>query len=62
MKVVVDRSKCADHGQCIFAAPEVFSWGEDGALAWVEDPGELQREAIEEAVDICPAQAIHIEG
>ncbi len=62
MKVVVDLDRCQDHGQCVFAAPEVFQIDGTGRLAYVESPGEALREAVEDAADVCPLQAIRIEG
>ncbi|MEV5703661.1 ferredoxin [Actinoallomurus sp. NPDC052274] len=62
MKVVVDMNKCQDHGQCVFAAPEVFRFDDDGRLAYVSDPDDTLREEVEEAADVCPLQAIRIEG
>ncbi|MEU6113492.1 ferredoxin [Streptomyces sp. NPDC047117] len=61
MKVVVDMNKCQDHGQCVFAAPEVFRLDEGGRLAYVSDPDDTLREDVEEAADVCPLQAIRIE-
>ncbi|HKT04701.1 MAG TPA: ferredoxin [Rugosimonospora sp.] len=61
MRVVVDMSKCQDHGQCAFAAPEVFQIDPSGHLAYVAEPDEALREAVEEAVDVCPLQAIRLE-
>ncbi|MEH0548438.1 ferredoxin [Streptomyces sp. B21-105] len=62
MKVVVDMNKCQDHGQCVFAAPDVFSLDDDGRLAYVSDADEALRDEVEEAADVCPLQAIRIEG
>jgi ferredoxin len=62
MKVVVDMIKCQDHGQCVFAAPDVFSMDDDGHLAYVSDVDEALRGEVEEAADVCPLQAIRIEG
>ena len=62
MKVEVDLKKCQDHGQCVFAAPDVFSMDEDGRLLYVPDPDDALRDEVEEAADVCPLQAIRIEG
>lgn len=62
MRVVVDPAVCADHGQCVFVAPEVFRLNQDGKLEY--DGGELDeslRDLVEEAVDVCPLQAITLE-
>jgi ferredoxin len=62
MKVVVDMNKCQDHGQCVFAAPDVFQLDDGGRLSYVDEPGEERRAEVEEAADVCPLQAIRIEG
>jgi ferredoxin len=62
MKVVVDMDRCQDHGQCVFTAPEVFRLDGAGHLAYVEYPDDALREAVEDAADVCPLQAIRIEG
>ncbi len=49
---------CQSHGECCFAAPEVFELGEDDVLKWVEHPDESQREGVEQAVLTCPVAAI----
>ena len=62
MKVVVDPSLCADHGLCVFAAPEVFRLDDAGKLAYeAGDLEEVLRDKVEEAADICPLQAITVE-
>ena len=49
------------HGQCVIAAPKIFSFGPDGKLVYVAVPGpELHKDA-EAAADVCPEQAITIE-
>lgn len=62
MKICVDLAKCKLHGQCIIAAPKLFSFKADGKLMWVEHPDESLRTAAEDAADVCPEQAILIEG
>ncbi|MFF8593918.1 ferredoxin [Streptomyces sp. NPDC015220] len=61
MKVVVDMNRCQDHGQCVFAAPDVFRFDDAGRLAHVPDPDDALRDEVEEAADLCPLQAIRIE-
>jgi len=61
VKVVVDMAKCADHGQCVYAAPEVFRLDDNGKLVYQATPDPALRDAAEEAVDACPLQAISIE-
>jgi ferredoxin len=61
VKVIVDMDKCADHGQCVFAAPEVFQLDEAGKLVYEPAPSPALRDSVEEAADVCPMQAITIE-
>ncbi|KRE33614.1 ferredoxin [Mycobacterium sp. Soil538] len=58
MRITVDRNLCQDHGQCTIAAPNVFSLDDDGKLEYDPRPDDAERAAVEEAVDVCPAQAI----
>ncbi len=70
MRVVVDLLKCQDHGQCVFAAPEVFSLDAEGKLSFRHEAHERYRSGplpdsllddVEEAADVCPLQAISSE-
>ncbi|MEU8134631.1 ferredoxin [Streptodolium elevatio] len=61
MKIVVDMERCQDHGQCVFSAPEVFQINAAGRLEYVAEPDDALREAVEDAADVCPLQAITIE-
>jgi ferredoxin len=61
MKVHVDMELCQSHGECAFVAPEVFELGDDDVLRWDENPDESLRAKCEEAVAVCPVQAISIE-
>lgn len=67
MKIAVDLVRCENHGQCAYSAPEVFALDDNGELTLRADAtdeyrsGELDealREALDEAVDMCPVQAI----
>ncbi|MEW2357376.1 ferredoxin [Spirillospora sp. NPDC029432] len=62
MKVVVDLAVCQDHGQCAIAAPDVFRINDEGKLEYDDAPPEELREDVEDAADVCPVQAILIEG
>ena len=63
IRVVVDRDVCQDHGQCVFAAPQVFELDEEGKLVVLqEEVDESLRANVEEAADVCPTQAITLEG
>lgn len=63
MKVKVDRDVCIGDGSCVEVCPEVFELRDDG-LAYVlqeEPPAELH-DKVKEAADVCPVEAISIEG
>ncbi|MCV2866795.1 ferredoxin [Albidovulum sediminicola] len=61
MKVHVDMSICLLHGQCVIAAPEVFSFDDEGQLQWLADVDDGLRADVEAAADACPEQAIRID-
>ncbi len=61
MKVIVDMDICQDHGQCVFSAPDVFRLSDQGRLEYETAPDDALREAVEEAADVCPLQAITVE-
>jgi ferredoxin len=63
MRIVFDKDKCQNHAQCRGAAPELFSFADDGSLVVLdENPPEELREALQDAVDGCPRRAPSIEG
>ncbi|WP_316527782.1 ferredoxin [Kitasatospora brasiliensis] len=57
--VTADRDACIGAAQCAYSAPDVFDQDDDGYVL-VRDPrpGPDAREAVLEAVDLCPARAI----
>lgn len=62
MKIIVDWELCEGHGQCEFAASEVFTVEDDGSLTVLnEDPPESERHAVELAVRRCPTRALVIQ-
>lgn len=61
MKVTVDLDLCEGHGQCEFAAPDVFEVTEDGSVDYVAEPPEAERAAVVKAAAVCPVRAITLE-
>jgi ferredoxin len=63
MKVIIHASKCALHGECVMAAPEVFEIEDDKDVVTVinPEPGEHLRTKVEDAVLMCPLAAISLE-
>jgi ferredoxin len=63
MKAVVDRDLCIGCRLCEDTCPEVFRIGDDG-IAYVIDPApapELYAD-VQACVELCPVEAISIEG
>jgi ferredoxin len=67
MKIAVDLTKCQNHGQCTYVAPQVFSLDDNGELSFRAeakdeyvsgDLDEAWRDDVTDAIDMCPTQAI----
>jgi len=63
MKIIVDYDLCEANAVCMDCCPEVFRVEEDDTLTLLMDevPKRLRRK-LEEAVRLCPRQALRIEG
>ncbi len=63
MKVKIDEELCTGCEECVDAVPDVFKMNDDGELAAVkvEAVPADQEDAVQEASDDCPAEAILIE-
>jgi ferredoxin len=64
MRVTVEPLLCESNGLCIVAAPEVFELVDDdnggGVQILMETPPGGLEDAVREAVDACPKQALRI--
>jgi ferredoxin len=62
MRVVTDTARCVGSGQCVLTEPAVFDQSDDdGTVVLLKehvDGDELK--AAEEAVNMCPSQALAI--
>lgn len=58
MRLVVDLTRCQGYGQCVFAAPDVFTMRDGEALLYNGNPDDAQRERILRAEAACPVRAI----
>ena len=60
MKISVDRERCCGAGTCVTLAPDVFDQGEDDGIVVLLDerPNETRYDAVDKAVQVCPANAI----
>ena len=62
MKITVNFDMCQSNALCMSVAPEVFEVRDDGFLYILnENPGEELRAKMDEAVRLCPTQAITVE-
>jgi ferredoxin len=62
MRVVVSSMLCESNGVCVGIAPEVFELGDDDLLQVVDEhPPASLRVKLQDAVRLCPKQAISIE-
>ena len=61
LKVVVDYDLCEANAVCMDVCPECFRVEDDDSLTiLVERPPEKLRQKVEEAVRLCPRQAISL--
>ena len=59
MKVEVSHDRCEGHGKCQMAAPEVFELRDDDlSYVLIDDVPEGLRAKVEQAIRLCPRQAI----
>lgn len=62
MRIKVDYDLCEANALCMKACPEVFSVDDDDNLnLTTEEPEEPLRAKVEEAVRLCPRQALKLE-
>ena len=60
MKIRVDRNLCRGLGNCVALAPSVFKLDRE-SKAVILDPSSVSDEALQEAAESCPLNAIIIE-
>ncbi|TFB71840.1 ferredoxin [Cryobacterium glaciale] len=60
MNIFVDRTLCDNHGQCAISAPDVFRMNTEGILEYDEVVDDALHNDVEDAIDVCPVQAIFI--
>jgi ferredoxin len=61
MKVRIDADLCTACGLCTDDAPEVFTMGDDVAEVVLADVPAGQEDAVKDAADSCPSEAIIVE-
>jgi ferredoxin len=61
IKIEVDVKACQHYGQCVAEAPNVFQLvDDDSELVYLAEAPDDERENVEDAIDVCPMQAIRI--
>jgi ferredoxin len=60
MRVEWDENRCALSALCTGLAPDVFRIDVDARLAISTDINDTQRQAVQDAADSCPTQAITV--
>jgi ferredoxin len=60
MKVRIEDT-CTACGLCVDTCPEVFEMGDDMAQVLVEDVPAEYEDAVQQAADECPVEAIVVE-
>ncbi len=58
MNVRINKEACIACGVCADIAPEVFTMGEDAAEVVLEDVPPEHEEAVRDAAESCPTEAI----
>jgi len=59
LKVTIDTDRCAGHGACVAACPDVFGLSDDGYAVVSSDETRTQlTDLVHEAVSQCPEHAI----
>lgn len=58
MKVSIDADRCRGHGICLGICPEVFELSDDGYAVAGPDVAPEFEDAVREAAQACPEQAI----
>lgn len=59
--IVKIEDTCTACGLCVDTCPEVFELGEDMAQVIVDDIPEEHEDAVQEAAEECPVEAIIVE-
>lgn len=58
LTIRIDRTRCIGTGNCVAVAPEVFVLGDDHIVTFQKPPGDIDRNRLIEACDICPVDAL----
>ncbi|MFE5326018.1 ferredoxin [Embleya sp. NPDC056575] len=60
MRIIVDMTVCESHGQCVFAAPDVFAFDDEDHLIYETAPPAALAGDVRTGALMCPARAVTI--
>lgn len=61
LRIELIADECVGAGQCVLAAPAVFSQDEEGVAVVLDDhPDPAEHDAVREAADLCPSSALRL--
>ena len=61
MQLTINHDRCLKSGQCAYMQPDLFKLDDGGSpMVLVASPAGPQIEMAQDAVDMCPAQAISL--
>lgn len=58
LTVRIDRWACVGYGDCMGVAPDIFEFDERGLCSFRADAGEIDRDRLILACDICPVDVL----
>lgn len=58
LTVRIDRSMCIASANCLVVAPDHLDLDDDSIVRFADDGGEIDRETVIEACQVCPVNAL----
>ena len=58
LTIDIDMDKCQNYGQCVCEAEDIFQLDGDGNIQYTKDVPNDRQDDVDNAVDVCPMQAI----
>lgn len=60
LTVLIDRLLCVGFGDCMDELPTPFEFDDEGIAIFTADAGELPRDYVLTACDVCPVDALTV--
>lgn len=58
LAIDIDMDKCQNYGQCVSEAEDIFQLDGGGNIQYTKDVPDDRQDDVDNAVDVCPMQAI----